>query len=101
MADEVPEVDLLFRGVKLGRVKVDGTFAAHEAPLPVGTALSLGGRLARVVRAVEQGGEGPPGMRLMWEDDEPELEVSDDETAASPESAPAEPGKGKKRKKRR
>jgi hypothetical protein len=68
----------------------------------VGTELALGDRTARVLRAVEQGGEGPPGMWLSWADqadDEAEIEV-----IASGEPAPAEaisPGKSRKRKRRR
>jgi hypothetical protein len=71
-------VDVRFRGLRVAhKAKLldneTGVFVEHEAPLPVGSMLSVieegkEPRSARVVRVVEhEAGAGAPGMRVVWD----------------------------------
>ncbi len=73
-------VDVKFRGLRVAHkaklTEVDSAaFLEHEAPLPVGSLLSIveegkEPRSARVARVVEhEAGAGPAGMRLVWDAD--------------------------------
>lgn len=79
MSLETRFVDLTLRGLRIAqkaRLNLESPsvgFLEHDAPLPIGTRVSVVGEgdfrvEARVVNVVEQeaGAKSPPGMRLDW-----------------------------------
>lgn len=115
-------VDVSYRGLVVARkaklvADGDGAFVELEAPLPVGTAVSVAqegaeAKAARVVGVVEHeaAAKSPPGMRLAWAP--PPGAVVEPAGAADTIANEAAPGEGngngapdanekKKRKKRK
>jgi hypothetical protein len=109
MSTDARFVDVSYRGLKVAvRARLLGSgpdgFVEVEAPMPVGTRLTLTGDViaeVQVVGVVEQesGAKSPPGMRIAWAaaaavpkpEPEPEPEAAvEPEPAAEPEAA-AEP----------
>jgi hypothetical protein len=79
MSQESEFVDLTYRGLRVAhkaklREEASAVFVEHEAPLPVGSHVTVvrgaGEREARVQSVIEQeaGAKSPPGMRLVWLD---------------------------------
>jgi hypothetical protein len=110
-------VDVTYRGLKLaeGVELVNGDFLPVEAPLPVGTLVTVttrGGepRPARVLAVVEQDepSTSRPGMKLSFSVEAPLVEAQGEPDSAEPSdtdegkaSGRSEPGKKGKRAKKK
>lgn len=102
-------VDVTYRGLRMAEGARfvgddEGGFVEVEAPLPVGSQLTVcresgDPREARVLGVVEQeaSAKSPPGMRIAFTSVSPEVDDSDDTKA----HASSEPGKKARRTKKK